>query len=103
VKWLWNYALARAREPSTWRGLVMLIAGSWAVTHREQAEAIIAVGVTLAGAIGVFVADDPDVPIPTPPGGVCDTAGADNPEHMQPIPGRARADVETNPPGPFGF
>ena len=111
VSWIWNYALARAREPSTWRGLVMLIAGSWAVSHHDQAEAVIALAVALAGAIGAFTADAPlpppalpPAPPPDPaPGVLRDPPGEGDTGHVRPITGRARDNPEPNPPGPFGF
>ena len=105
MKWLWNFALARAREPSTWRGIVMLIAGSWAMAHREQAEAIIALGVTLAGLLGAFTADAPlpEPPLDPPPGELRDPAGEPDTGHVRALPGRDSGNGEASPPGPFGF
>ena len=52
-----QYLLARAREASTWRGLIMLFGGSWAALHPDQAEAVITTAITLAGAIGALFPD----------------------------------------------
>jgi hypothetical protein len=55
LRWL----LARLSESSTYRGFFLLagVAG-WALTD-EQGEALMALGVALAGAIGVFFGDKP--------------------------------------------
>lgn len=55
----WSYLLARATEPSTWRGVVWLLAALGLTFSPEQASAIIAAGAALAGAIGVFTRDRP--------------------------------------------
>ena len=52
-----NYILSRLKEASTWRGIIMLVAGSWAQQHPDQAEAIIPVAIALAGAMGAFLPD----------------------------------------------
>lgn len=52
-----NYILNRLKEASTWRGIIMLVAGSWAHQHPDQAESIIPVAIALAGAIGAFLPD----------------------------------------------
>lgn len=49
--------LARAAEPSTWRGLVWLFAALGLTLSPEQASSIIAAGAALAGAIGVLTRD----------------------------------------------
>lgn len=60
VRWAARYALARARESSTWRGLILLAGGSWAVAHPAQAEALISVCLALVGLIGSFFPDAGD-------------------------------------------
>lgn len=52
-----NYILSRLKEASTWRGIIMLVAGGWAQQHPDQAEAIIPVAIALAGAVGAFLPD----------------------------------------------
>lgn len=49
------------REPSTWRGLVLL-ATSLGVLHltTEQVDAVVAAGMAIAGLIGAFVKDRTD-------------------------------------------
>ncbi len=49
-----TYLLERLKEPSSWRGLVMLATSVGLGLSPEQANAIIAVGTAVAGAIGVF-------------------------------------------------
>lgn len=64
MKWL----LRRLREPSTWRGLVWLATVAGLSLRPDQAEAIVAAGMALAGLLGVFLADDPKtVRIELPP------------------------------------
>jgi|PlaIllAssembly_1097288.scaffolds.fasta_scaffold00009_20 hypothetical protein len=53
-----KYILARLREASTWRGIIMLIAGTWATQHPEQAEAIIPIAIAIVGSIGAFLPDN---------------------------------------------
>lgn len=52
-----SYILNRLREASTWRGIIMLVAGGWATQNPEQAEAIIPIAIALAGATGAFMPD----------------------------------------------
>jgi hypothetical protein len=54
---LFRYVLARAREASTWRGLILLVTGSWGVTHLDQVEAIVPLGMALAGLVGILFPD----------------------------------------------
>lgn len=64
MKWL----LARLREPSTWRGLVWLATMAGLSLRPDQAEAIVAAGMALAGLLGVFLSDEPkNVRIELPP------------------------------------
>ena len=44
-------------EPSTWRGLVLVVTAFGAVLTPEQQGAIVSFGIALAGLIGVFVKD----------------------------------------------
>lgn len=55
-----RYALARANEASTWRGLTLVATGCGAILSPEQQEAIIAGGVMVAGFIGAVFPDKKD-------------------------------------------
>lgn len=52
-----EYLIARAKEASTWRGIVLIATACGAVLSPEQQEAIIAGGMLLAGLIGAAVPD----------------------------------------------
>lgn len=52
-----NYILNRLKEASTWRGIIMLVAGGWAHQYPDQVEAVIPVAIALVGAIGAFLPD----------------------------------------------
>lgn len=54
-----NWVLARLREPSTWRGLVWLATVAGLTLRPDQAEAMVTVGMALAGLLGVLLRDDP--------------------------------------------
>jgi hypothetical protein len=63
-----SWLLRRLREPSTWRGLVWLATVAGLSLRPDQAEAIVAAGMALAGLLGVFLADEPkNVRIELPP------------------------------------
>jgi hypothetical protein len=51
------YLLERGKEASTWRGLVALLTAVGVTLSPEQGEAVIALGLAVIGAIGVFFAD----------------------------------------------
>ena len=52
-----KYVVARLKEPSTWRGFVLLATSLGITLDEEQSTAIIAAGIALAGAIGVLIPD----------------------------------------------
>lgn len=52
-----DYMLNRLREPSTWRGFIMLLTALGVALDAVQTEAVIALGMALVGAIGVFLPD----------------------------------------------
>lgn len=52
-----DYILARAKEPSTWRGLFLLLTAIGVPVAPEMANAIITIGLGLAGAVGVASPD----------------------------------------------
>lgn len=53
-----DYLLERAKEPSTWRGLVYLLTALGVPLAPALAEHVIAVGLAAAGLIGVVSADE---------------------------------------------
>lgn len=52
-----EYVKARLQEPSTWRGLVLIATAFGVPIAPELGEAIITIGLALAGGIGVLTAD----------------------------------------------
>lgn len=52
-----KYLLARGREASTWRGLTLLVTAAGVALTPEQAEALIAAGLAVAGLVGALVPD----------------------------------------------
>lgn len=52
-----NFILERGKESSTWRGLVALLTAVGVTLSPDQGEAIVALGLAVIGAIGVFTAD----------------------------------------------
>lgn len=52
-----DYLLAQAREPSTWRGLVLIATALGAVLSPDQQEAIVSGGLLLAGLVGAALPD----------------------------------------------
>ena len=57
-----KFFLDRFKEPSTWRGLVMLATGFGVALTPEQADAVVGVGIAVVGLIGVLTADQPKLP-----------------------------------------
>jgi hypothetical protein len=52
-----NYLIERLKEPSTWRGLVLVATAAGATISPDWQNAIITLGIALAGGIGVVSAD----------------------------------------------
>lgn len=52
-----DYFLARVKEPSSWRGLFLILTAIGVPVAPEMAEAIITVGLGVVGAIGVAAPD----------------------------------------------
>ena len=52
-----DYILARAKEPSSWRGFILLLTAAGLPIAPELADAIISVGLAVAGLIGVATPD----------------------------------------------
>ena len=51
------YLLARLKEASTWRGIALLLTAFGVHVAPEVQEAVISVGIAVAGAIGVLFPD----------------------------------------------
>lgn len=54
-----RFVLARLREASTYRGLMLILTGLGVALRPEVAEAVMACGVALAGLAGVVLPDAP--------------------------------------------
>jgi len=57
MKKVFSFILKRAKEPSSWRGAVMLATGFGVSLNPELVTHIIAAGTGLAGLIGVLAPD----------------------------------------------
>ena len=55
----WRYVVARLGEASTLRGVLMLLTAAGVAIKPEVGEAIIAVGLALAGLVGALMPDAP--------------------------------------------
>ena len=51
------YILERAKEPSTWRGLILVLTAVGIPVAPALSEAIVTLGLGLAGLVGVVSAD----------------------------------------------
>lgn len=54
-----EYVKERLKEPSTWRGLVLICTAFGVPIAPQMAEAIITIGLALSGGIGVITSDNP--------------------------------------------
>lgn len=52
-----DFILNRGKEASTWRGIIALLTAAGVAFSPEQADAIVALGLAVIGAVGVFTAD----------------------------------------------
>lgn len=52
-----DYLIARAKEPSTWRGLILILTAAGVPIAPEMQTAIISAGLALAGIIGAITPD----------------------------------------------
>jgi hypothetical protein len=52
-----DYILQRAKEPSTWRGVILLLTAAGVQIQPQMIEAVVSVGMALAGLVGVVTAD----------------------------------------------
>jgi hypothetical protein len=62
LKAIWQYILARAQEPTTWRGLILIATALGAKLNPVHVEAIVTAGLFLAGIVAVSVPDKPALP-----------------------------------------
>ena len=52
-----QYILDRAKEPSTWRGFILLLTAIGVPVAPAMADAIVSAGLAIAGLIGVVAPD----------------------------------------------
>ena len=52
-----DYLVNRAKEASTWRGIILLLTAAGVPIAPELSEAIISIGLALAGLLGILTAD----------------------------------------------
>ena len=52
-----RYVVARLKEASTYRNLILLVGGTWAASNPTQVEALIPVLLSVVGLIGTFFPD----------------------------------------------
>lgn len=52
-----SYLFARVKEPSTWRGFILLLTAIGVPVAPQLAEAIVAAGLGIAGLVGVISPD----------------------------------------------
>lgn len=52
-----DYVLARAKEPSTWRGFILLLTALGVPIAPGMTEAVVSTGLAVAGLIGVVTSD----------------------------------------------
>ena len=52
-----NYIKERLKEPSTWRGIILLLTAAGVPIAPAMGEAIICVGLALAGGVGIVTPD----------------------------------------------
>lgn len=52
-----NYVVNRLREPSSWRGILLLLTVAGIKLSPEQGEAILTGGLAIVGLVGAFLPD----------------------------------------------
>lgn len=52
-----RYLIERLKEPSTWRGVILLLTACGVPIAPANAEQIVSVGLAVAGLIGIFLPD----------------------------------------------
>lgn len=53
-----DYVIARAKEPSTWRGAILFLTAVGVPIAPQLQEAIVTAGLGLAGLVGMFTSDN---------------------------------------------
>lgn len=53
-----EFVIGRLKERSTWLGLIGIVTAAGVSLSPEQSEAIVVLGVAIAGAVAVFTKDD---------------------------------------------
>ena len=66
MKGLIEFVLNRLKEPSTWRGIILVLTVSGVALDPDQKEAIITAGVSIVALVGVFSPDRPINPLKKP-------------------------------------
>jgi hypothetical protein len=56
------FLLARIQEPSTWRGLVLVATAAGVALSPEQQDAIVSIGLGIAGLVGALTPDSKGQP-----------------------------------------
>ena len=54
-----RYMVERLKEASTWRGIILVLTAAGVPVAPAMAEQVIAVGMALAGLVGILTADNP--------------------------------------------
>jgi len=54
-----RYVVERLKEASTWRGIILVLTAAGVPVAPAMAEQIIAVGIAVAGLVGIVTADNP--------------------------------------------
>jgi hypothetical protein len=54
-----QFIFDRLREPSTWRGIILILTSAGVSIQPALADAIIGAGIGLAGVVGIVTADEP--------------------------------------------
>lgn len=52
-----DYLVSRAKEPSTWRGIILLLTAAGVPIAPALADSIVSIGLALAGLVGVVSPD----------------------------------------------
>ena len=86
---IFNWVLARMAEPTTWRGIIGILAACGATISPQNAAAILAGGMGIAGFIGVVTKDPKNVS--------ADIAAAVN-DVVVPVAGALAGDTPPTPP-----
>lgn len=83
------WILARLKEPSTWRGIVLLLTALGIRVRPDVWEYVASAGMAIAGLIGVLTSDEPKrVEVVLPPVDLVGRAGhSDQSDQLRAVPG----------------